>query len=188
MAKTDSKNNKKKKNKKNKVDEKQKHNSKIVKNLLLIIFVFTVSLLLYRVYNVYVNGSKIVIESLPLVETQVQSSKDGEAHTIKTNVSFGIDKKLAKQYNESDMEKLVYETIASLDYDKLKEPDGIDYLKDSIEYNVLTQNPYIVNENFDIYISGYDLGLVNGYIPGMITDENSTGKNRNQKIDEAFGN
>ncbi len=165
----------------------KKKSSNVNKVIIVIIFILGAIALIFTLFNQNYNMSPISICKLPLIDTVVYSS-DGEQHTFKTNVSFGIDKNLVNGYDEQEMYNLTKTTIESLDYDRLNAPDGTEYLKSSIRTVVIEQQPELVNENFDIYISGYDTGLINGFLPGMIEDSSYTGGNRDDKIMEIFGN
>ncbi len=176
-------------NKKDKVKKTKKSNEKKTANLIIILILLTgVLAILFAVYSNYNDGSPISIEKLPLIETPLYSS-DGTVHHFKTNVAFGIDKTLTNKYDKEEMLNITTSTIQRLDYDKLNTPTGTEYLKNEIKASVIAQNPEVVNENFDVYISGYDLGLINGYLPGLIEDApKANGTNsRDEKIIEMFG-
>lgn len=166
------------KNKKNNTKTSYK-TVKITVFILILIATLAIIFALYRSINLY-QPSKIF--SLPLIETEVYSS-DGEIHDVKTNISFSIDNKLIKNYDEQEILNITTETISSLNYDELNEPYGTDYLKNSIYETIAEQKPDIVNENFNVYVSGYDLGLVNGYLPGLIHEDTF-----NDKLQQMFGN
>lgn len=155
---------------KNKDSSKIKQ-QKMGKNIVLVLCVIALIAIMFAIYHSYRIYQPVEIYSLPLIETQTYSQSDGEMHDVKTNVSFAIDKDLKKKYDEDEFIQITEKTISTLDYDKLRQPDGTDYMKSEIYSNISEENPDVVNEDFKIYVSGYDLGLVNGYLPGLVQEE-----------------
>ncbi len=181
---------KKGKNTKGKKSNTKKTKNKRTANIIILSFLLAgIIATIVTVYSNYNNGSPIAIKKLPLIQSPVYSS-NGEVHDFKTNVAFGIDKTLTTKYDQDEMLSITQATIDRLDYDLLNAPDGTDYLKNEIKASVVAQNPDLVNENFDVYISGYDLGLINGFLPGLIEDAPvpKGANNRDDKIIEMFGN
>ncbi len=176
--------------KKNKAKNKNKSNDKKVANMIILISLLAgIITIILTVYSNYINSSPIVIKKLPLIQSSLHSS-DGKEHTFQTNIAFGVDKTLTRKYDQDEMLNLTQATIDRLDYDLLNRPDGTDYLKNEIKASIVAQNPDLINENFSVYISGYDLGLINGFLPGLIEGSpNTKGTNntRDDKIIEMFG-
>lgn len=161
-------------NKRKKVKNHKNH--KITKIVILIIALIAVFAIAFAMLRNYETRSPIKIYSLPLIETQVYSVSDGQEHNVKMNISFSIDRHLSKKYNQEELLQITTQTISDLDYDELNKPNGTQYLKNAVYDSVSNQYPKIVNENFNVYVSGYDLGLVNGYLPGLIQEDTFGGK------------
>lgn len=161
----------------------KKKNYNITKITILIIAIVAVLAVIFALYRNTSGESSVKIFSLPLIQTQTYSVNDGEMHDTKTNISFSVDKKLSKKYDEQEMLELTTQTISSLEYDELNQPYGTQYLKNEIYESICAQKPEIVNENFNVYVSGFDLGLVNGYLPGLIQEDTF-----DRKLQQIFGN
>ncbi len=179
-------NTKSKKTKKTKNTKNPKKYGKIVKRVLIFITVLGFSTLLYYVYNGYSNSSPVRIFDLPLIETGIYSSSTGEVKNIKTNISFAVDKSLAKNYDEQEVLNITTSVINELDYDEINTPEGTEYLKIKIQSAIIEQDPSIVNENFNVYVSGLDLGLTNGYLPGLIKEDSPKNANRGKQLEQIF--
>lgn len=136
------------------------------------------------------QSQEVKIYTLPLIKTINYSSNDGEMHEVATNVSFGIKNENAKEYDLSAMELATEQAISSVDYDTINSEDGLDYLKEEIKKNITTNVEGFSDADFNVYISGIDLGLINGYLPGLIDDSQSSVNNqqRSKQLQEMFGN
>ncbi len=165
-----------------KKSEKNRSSSKIGRNLVLIVFLIGFSTLVYYVFNGYNFNTNVRLVSLPLLQTPVYSAETGEEHVVQTNISYIMDKKYYRNYNEQDAIDITTSTIQSLDYDRLNEPDGTEYLKKELQKNIALEYPNMVDENFGVYVSGYDLGLVNGFLPGLIEEDSIS----NGKLEKMF--
>lgn len=136
------------------------------------------------------QGQETKIYTLPLINTINYSSKDGQMHEIATNVSFGIKNEDADEYDVSAIELATEQAISSVDYDTINSPDGLDYVKEEIKNNIKNNVDGFSDADFNVYISGIDLGLINGYLPGLIDDSKSSVNNqqRSKQLQEMFGN
>lgn len=159
----------------------------VVKRIVTAIAVIGIFTAIYSIYQSDRYAYPTQICSLPLIQTQSYSSGDNAYHVVKTNVDFSVDSSLMKEYDEAQILEITTKTIEGCDYSKLNQPYGTEYLKEEIKQNIFALDPDIYNENFEVYISGYDLGLVNGYLPGLILDENVSSKSSSQKLQQMFG-
>ncbi len=161
----------------------------LVKRIILIILIVGIATAIYSVYRTYKYSSPVAICKMPLLTTEMYSEEDDTSYNFSTNVAFGIDKSLTGKYDEKAVEAVTRQTISSLDYDKLCEPDGTEYLKANVYANVQAQFPELINENFDVYIYGYNDGKIGGYLPGLVEEDNvNSGDARTKQLEEMFGN
>ncbi len=163
---------------------KKENSSKLGRNLVIIIFLIGFSTLVYYIFNGYNINTNIRLVTLPLLQTPVYSSSTGEEHIVQTNISYAMDKKYYRNYKEQDAIDITTSTIESLDYDRLNQPDGTEYLKSELQKNISQVYPEVVDMSFSVYISGYDLGLVNGFLPGLIEEDSIV----SGKLEKMFSN
>lgn len=155
---------------------------KMARNTILIAFFIGFSALVYYFFTMNINSTEVKIMTLPLIETNVYSTDDGQKHSVKTNISYSMNNSNSKKYDEEKALEITKSTLQSLDYNKLREPSGTTYLKQELENNIAMSYPEMVDEDFNVYVSGYDLGLINGYLPGLIVQEKSS-----TKLETMFG-
>lgn len=165
-------------------EEKQKKKMpKLARNTILVSILAGVSILIYYFFTANNISGDVKIMTLPLVETTVSSTVDGQDHIVKTNISYSMSKESAKLYDEQIAMNVTESTLKGLDYERLKSPEGTEYLKNELKNTIAIEYPNMVTEDFEIYISGYDLGIIKGYLPGLIVQDNS----KSTKLSEMFG-
>lgn len=178
-------------NSKKKLDENNKSDVKknnVVRNIIIIIALGgVVAIILANFRNNLEPKMKLL--TLPLITTENYSETDGEYHEVSMNVSFGSQTNTLKNLGTQELEKITTEAISKLSYDEMNKPDGLEYVKEEIKDYVIQKNSSLADEEFKVYISGVDFGLINGFLPGLVEENNASKTNevRTKQLESMFG-
>ncbi len=102
---------------------------------------------------------------VPTVSAMVRSA-DKKDHNIISNFTIDVDSSYASAVNADDLHDLILNTISELDYDKIIEEDGFQYVKDSVRAKL--EEEYSPDMLKGLYITDIQTGsypLYSGDVP-----------------------
>jgi flagellar basal body-associated protein FliL len=118
--------------KNNKNTQRQNSPAAVIVIILIMAGIVVAAVFLPRLFNAGVSGGRSVNVRLPLIQTTLTSSADGEEHNVQTLFTVEMDNETRQNVDNALLEETIADIMTGMDFDSVRGPDGVDYLNEQV--------------------------------------------------------